>query len=243
MEVNLKFSDTQEITNVPYQELIGSLMYLSVSTRPDISFAISFLSQFNLHHTNEHWQAAKRVLRYLKATQDVGLLYKQTRQDIAGFVDADWANDPTDRKSFTGYVFKLADNAISWECRKQTSTALSSTEAEYMALSEASKEAVYLNGLLIELCSTYDKAVEIFSENQSIDLFNDNQSAQKIATNPIFHRRTKHVDVRYHHLREKIAEGKINLHYLSTQQMIADVCTKALPGPKHKLCSKGIGLK
>jgi hypothetical protein len=111
-------------------------MYLAVSTRPDIAFAVSMLSQFNQHHGKEHWNAAKRVLRYLKGTLDHGLTFKKTGEKLRVCVDADWAGSIDDRRSFTGYSFILASATISWETRKQRTVALSSTEAEYMALSD-----------------------------------------------------------------------------------------------------------
>lgn len=131
---------------------------------------------------------------------DYGLTFRRTNNKLVGNVDADWANGP-DRRSYTGYVFKLSDAPISWECKKQPTVALSSTKAEYKALSSASKEAVYLQRLLNELTGTLD----------CVSLFNDNQSAQKLAMNPVHHNRTKHIDVRSHFIRELIEVNKIAL--------------------------------
>lgn len=245
LEPNVKLSSAKGETNeekLPYQQLIGTLMYLSVTTRPDISFAVSYLSQFNISHTQEHWSAAKRILRYLKGTMDLGLVYSKVENcKLVGYVDADWANDPTDRKSFTGYAFTYANAAVSWECHKQTSVALSSTEAEYMALSEAAKESVHLRAFLNEVLGQ-NSFVTLYDNNNCVDLYNDNQSAQKIACNPIYHRRTKHIDTRYHFVREIIDDGNIKLIYMPTTTMIADICTKSLPSPKHKYCTDGLGL-
>ena len=138
-----------EEKKLPYRELVGALMYLAVSTRPDIAYAVSYLSQFNSCFRTEHWVAAKRVLRYLRGSDNVGLRFRRTGKALEGFVDADWANCPNDRKSYTGFVFALAGCPITWEARKQRTVALSSTEAEYMALSEAAKEATYLRRLLV----------------------------------------------------------------------------------------------
>ncbi|CAH2102591.1 unnamed protein product [Euphydryas editha] len=135
MEVNCKFNtkcDTLSENNCPYRELIGGLMYLSVCTRPDISYALSQLSQFNTAFTKDHWLAAKRILRYLSGTTDYGLVYVKTGNlDISVYADADWANDLTDRKSYSGFVVKLGGSTVNWESRKQRCVALSSTEAEY----------------------------------------------------------------------------------------------------------------
>ena len=115
---------------------------------PDIAFAVSYLSQFNCCYNKSHWAAAKRVLRYLKGTQGLGLKYQKTEKPLCGYVDADWANCTTDRRSYTGYMFILGGCPITWEARKQRTVALSSTEAEYMALSESSKEESHLRRFL-----------------------------------------------------------------------------------------------
>lgn len=231
-KIKLPLEESKTCIEVPYQELIGCLMYLSVTSRPDISYACSYLSQFNSKHNEEHWQAAKRVLRYLKGTADRALVYRKSNEEITGYTDADYASDATNRKSYTGYCFIYANAVVSWECRKQTTIAMSSCEAEYMALSESAKEAVHLRGLLSELVN-FSKAINIY---------NDNQSAQKVANNPILNRRTKHIDVRFHFIREKIANGEVKLAYLPTSKMIADICTKPLPRPKLEFCVEAMGL-
>ncbi|XP_057671346.1 uncharacterized protein LOC130903102 [Diorhabda carinulata] len=173
---------------IPYQELIGSLKYLAVMTRPDISHAVSLLSQYNNSYTKLHWQYVKRVLRYLKGTADFSMKFSKNNSKLTVFTDADWGADKKDRKSFTGYVFKLSGGSVSWKSCKQRTVALSTTEAVYMALSEAAKEAIYLRNLLFEITGEFD----------CINIFNDNQSAQKLACNPDFHDRSKHIDIRYH---------------------------------------------
>lgn len=235
MEVGSKLNyNEKENIDVPYQQLIGALMFLAVNTRPDIAFVTSYLSQFNLNHDAQHWKAAKRILRYLKGTIDYSLTYQKTNSlNVVGFCDADWANDLNDRKSYTGFVFILGNGAISWEAQKQCLVALSSTEAEYIALSESAKEAIHLKGLLNELIS-YD---------EKIILCNDNQSAQKLACNPVFHNKTKHIEIKYHFVRQTVDRNLITLKYVSTDKMIADIFTKSLNGPKHKFCTKGLGLK
>lgn len=219
--------------NLPYQSLIGSLMYLATSTRPDISHAVSALSQFNSQYTQEHWNAAKRLLRYLKGTQNHGLQFSRTGKPLVGYVDADWANCPDDRRSYTGYMFKLAGAAVNWESRKQRTVALSSTEAEYMAMSEATKEAIYWCNFL----------KEIGIESSPIVLFNDNRGAGELAKNPVFHSRTKHIDVRHHFIREAVENNQIIPKHLPTEDMVADIFTKGLSKPKHLVCLSGLGLK
>ena len=152
--------------------------------------------------------------------------------NLTGFADADWGSDKSDRKSFTGFVFKFSSSAVSWKSCKQRTVALSTTEAEYMALSDATKEAIYLRNLLFELTGKLN----------CVDIYNDNQSAQKLARNPIFHDRSKHIDIRYHFLRDALSENKINLKYLSTDEMVADIMTKSLQNVKNAKFVKDLGL-
>jgi len=141
---------SEDDVEFPYRELIGSLMYLAVGTRPDIAFTVSHLGQFNNCYDGTHWAAAKRVLRYLKGSIYSGLEYKFDETPLVGYV-ADWASCIVDRRSYTSFVFILNGAAISWDSKKQRTIVLSSTEAEYMALSEAAKESIYWRGFLIEL--------------------------------------------------------------------------------------------
>lgn len=218
--------------NIPYQRLIGSLMYLAVLTRPDIAYAVSFLSQFNNCYSEIHWNCAKRILRYLKGTKSYVLKFTKDNCELEGYADADWASNVNDRKSYTGFIFKLSGAAVAWESCKQRTVALSSTEAEYMALSEASKEAIYLRNLLSEL----------LDKECCVTIFNDNQSAQKLALNPIFHKRSKHIDVRYHFVRETVSNKLIDVKYIPTTDMTADILTKALPKIKHSMFLENLGI-
>jgi hypothetical protein len=233
MDVNNHFVNDENVNNVPYQQVIGCLMYLSVCTRPDIAFVSSYLSQFNLNHTAEHWLAVKHGIRYLKGTKEMSLVYQKSSDGLVGYTDADWANDATDHKSFTGYVLKFANSAVSWESHKQSTIALSSTQAEYMALGDACKEAIHLKGVMSEL----------FGNVGPITILNDSQSAQSIATNSVHHRRTKHIYVRFHAIREMVEERKVKLVYIPEAKMVADALTNALLGPKHKFCVTGLGVK
>jgi hypothetical protein len=191
LEVNLKLQKnySKELPDVPYQRLIGSLMYVAVCTRPDVAYAVNYLSQFNTCYSIAHWNCAKRVLRYLKGTCDERLTFRKTNKDLIGLTDANWAGDSTDRRSYNGFVFILAGGAISWGSQNQKCVALSSTESEYIALSEGARESVYLTDLLSELTA----------EKKTVQLYLDNQSAIKLCYNPVFHNRTKHIDIRYHY--------------------------------------------
>lgn len=217
----------------PYRELIGGLMYLSIVSRPDISYAVSYLSQFNNCYGKAHWEAAKRVLRYIKGTDHYCLTYRSGNSSLKGFADADWGGCINDRRSFTGYVFHFCGCPISWESRKQRTVALSTTEAEYVAITDAAKEAIYLMDTFLEL------GVKL---ELDITVYNDNASALKLSKNPVFHARTKHIAIRHHFIKEVLCEGKFKLKYLRTNDMVADVLTKALSGPKHIKCVKELGL-
>lgn len=234
IETKLDFlNETENKTDdVPYQALIGSLMYLSVLTRPDISFSVSYLSQYNNSYTDKHWACAKRILRYLKETKNYVLKFKKGDLELRGYVDADWANCSLDRKSYTGFIFKLCGSVISWQSAKQKTVALSSTEAEYMALSEACREAIYLRNLLYEL----------ISYNKCITLFNDNQSALNLSVDASNHKRSKHIDVRHHYIREAVSNKVVKTLYLQTDEMPADIMTKGLRKEKHYEFLKCMGL-
>ena len=218
----------------PYRELIGGLMYLAIATRPDINHAVSILAQFNDCHEDAHWVAAKRILRYLKGTVDYSLNYQKSDDSIEGHVDADWGRCKIDRRSVTGYVFTLCRGAITWKSQKQRTVALSSTEAEYMALAECAKGAVYLNEFIKELG---------FHDLTGITIHNDNLGAQLLAKNPIVHPRIKHIDIRYHFIREVLKRGDIRLEHTSTDEMVADALTMPVAVVKHQFCINSMGLK
>lgn len=229
-----KLQPAEEKSNFPYQRLIGSLMYLSVFTRPDIAFAVSYLSQFNNSHSTSHWVQAKRVLRYLKGTKKLCLSYRKGQRVLLGYTDADWGGDHTDRRSFTGYLFTLGQSAVSWEARKQRTVALSSTEAEYMALCESAREALFLRGIYNEL-QPQDK-------RPSLTIYNDSQSAQSLCHNPVYHKRSKHIDIKYHFVRDCVNRGTISIKYLSTHDMPADALTKSIGSTKLDKCKTIMGL-
>ena len=221
--------DTKDYT---YSALVGSLNYLAVCTRPDISQAVGALSKYMAAPTTAHWLAAKHVLRYLAATTDRGITFGGDTASLVGYCDADYAGDPDSRRSTTGFVFVLHNGAISWASRLQKTVAASTTEAEYMAEAAAVKEALWIKTLLTDLN---------YSIN-SVKLYADNQAAIKLMSNPIVSQRSKHIDVSYHFARQHIANGTISLDYMPTANMIADTLTKAVPESKHRTCCSGMGL-
>ena len=191
-----------------YQSLVGSLMYLMLSTRPDLAFTISTLSKFKFASVPlpMHLAVAKRVLRYLKTTKTLAPSFSSEQRDaqLVGFSDSDWGGERDDQKSTSGYVFTIGGTEISWKSKKQAVVALSSTEAEYIGTSEATREAIWPQRLLLEITES----------NQPTHLqllFADNQGAIKLAENPHFHERTKHIDIKYHFVRQAYENGLITV--------------------------------
>lgn len=221
--------------NIPYHEAVGCLLYLSQGTRPDIAYIVNVLSRYNNKPTAQHWSALKRVLRYLKATINYKLTFKRDDSDIIGYCDADWANQTDDRRSCTGYVFLFQGAAISWGSKRQQTVALSSTEAEYMSLAASVQEAMWLKQLQEEFWPEL--------KNKPTIMFCDNQSCISLSGNESYHARSKHIDVRYHFIREKIAANQVLVEYMKTEDMIADVLTKGLHRPKHEVFTNAMGLR
>jgi transposase InsO family protein len=208
----------------PYQMIIGSLMYAAITTRPDIIFAVQQLSQFSSNPGRQHWRAAKRVVRYLKGTRDYSLvLGGKENIRLTGYTDADWANDPDRRRSISGYLFTLGGGVISWSSRKQQTVATSSCEAEYMAASHCTKEALWLRNLLKQL----DMA-----QTNPTKLYCDNEGAISLTKDASFHSRSKHIDVAHHFVRERVDANQITFEHVPTHRMPADALTKALARPK-----------
>lgn len=226
--------ENEEIDNGFYREIIGALMYLVVGTRPDIANTVSRLAQFVNKPCKQNWLGVKRILRYLAGTTKLGIFYTKKTKPMIGYCDADWGGCLEDRRSYSGYVFILAGGAVSWKSQKQRTVALSSTESEYVSLSEAVKEAIYLKGLLTELQQ------ETFSK---IELLIDNRGAEQLASNPVYHARTKHIDIRHHFVREAVENEIVKLRHVSSSEMVADILTKALPRELHDKCIQGLGLE
>ena len=238
MEVNLKLEklETAEVNATEYQQLIGSLMYGSIGTRFDIAHDVGVLSRHNHSPGKQHHTAVKRVFRYLRGASDNYILYdgKSAIEGPVIYCDADWAGDPSDRKSISGYTAILSGAAISWSSKKQATVSLSSTEAEYIAAARATQEATWIHTFLSEIGHPLKKP---------ITLYVDNQSAIKLIQNPVAHDRTKHIDIKYHFIRDAQARGIIKVEYCPTNDQVADVLTKPLPHEKHKHFTEQMGLR
>ena len=225
--------------NILYASLIGSINYCATFTRPDISFAIHKCSQFISKPTEEHWVAAKRILRYLINTKNNGILYKSQGTGIsgyahhlAGFTDADFAGDVNDRKSTSGWIYTYNGAPISWSSKKQNIVTRSMMEAELVAGSFASVEGIWLLKLGKDFNLMF-KPIPLFADNKSFILFSKND---------INNNRTKHIDTHYHYTKEQMNAGNITLHYIPSCENPADMLTKALPSRKHQHLLNALGI-
>ncbi|KXJ72178.1 hypothetical protein RP20_CCG018696 [Aedes albopictus] len=230
-----KCTDKAEQTDKPYRELIGCLMYATTTSRPDLSAAVNYFSGFQSCASEEHWSHLKRVLRYIRGTLGAKLVFRRSGECklLQGYVDADCAEDVSDRRSTSGFLFYVYGCLVSWASRKQTSVALSSAEAEYVALSVGATEAIWLRMVLQDLHRTLDEPT---------DILEDNQACIRVAEEEKPTKRLKHVDVRWHFIRTEIQRGVIKLSYVPTNLQVADIMTKALPGPQFANLRDKLGL-
>lgn len=229
----IKDDEAERMKRVPYKEAVGCLMYLAQCTRPDICHAVNVLCRFNENPGEKHWNAVKHLLRYLRGTSKFRLTYKKEADPtITGYSDADWATSSEDRKSITGFVFIAQGGAISWCCKRQQTVALSTCEAEYMALSAAVQEALWWK----RLRATFDI-------DEAVKINCDNQSTIAVAKNGGYYPRTKHIDIRYCFIRDAVQRGDVDIVYISTDKQLADCLTKSLPKPKIELQRAAMGIQ
>jgi hypothetical protein len=236
MEAKLKLlvdTSSDLIDATLYRQIIGSLMYLT-NTRPNICFAVNTLSRFLVKPRCLHLVAAKHVMRYLKGTMDYGLSYDGDHDfTLSGYTDADWAGSIVDRKSTSECCFSLGSTMISWQIRKQSSIALSTAEAEYIATCSASYKAIWLRNLLTGLFDLEMRAIVILC---------DNQSYIKMTENPVFYDRLKHIEIRYHFIRNMVQRGALKLQYISMDEHVVDVLTKPLSRVKFEHFRDKLGI-
>ena len=204
-----------------YQSIVGSLMYAMLGTRPDLAFAVSVVSRFSSNPDKTHMRAVERILRYLHDTADMGLVFRGTLQPLSGYTDSDWAGDPDTRRLTSGYVFSLGSAAISWSSKRQPTVSLCTCEAEYIGQTNATKEAIWLQGFLKQI-DPGDPGLG------ATIIYGDNQGAIALAKNDQFHGRVKHIDIQHHFVREKLVEGRINLRYVPILEQVANELIKAL---------------
>ncbi|XP_019245188.1 PREDICTED: uncharacterized protein LOC109225051 [Nicotiana attenuata] len=207
-----------------YRMLVGKLNFLT-NTRLDIAFSVQHLSQFMQDPREPHLKAAFHLLRYLKGDLTLGVFMSNDSDwSIKAYCDSDWAACPDTRKSVSGYVVLLGSSLISWKSKRQETVSLSSVEAEYRSLRKVVGELVWLKRLLTELTASCSSPFEVFC---------DSESALHIARNPVFHERTKHIEVDCRFVRQQLQDGLVSLHHIATNDQLADILTKALIGIKH----------
>ncbi|KAJ7533740.1 hypothetical protein O6H91_13G062100 [Diphasiastrum complanatum] len=219
-----KLDESQSFDATMYRQLVGSLIYLT-TTRPDICYVVGIVSQFMAAPTETHWKTAKRILHYVKGTSEYGVIYRKHDglSELCGYVDANWGGDYDDCRFTTGYVFQFCGSCFFWSSKKQSTIALSTTEAEYKAMFSAAQEAIWLRQILEEIG---------MRQKNPTTLHSDNQSEIQLAKNLVFHARTKHIEIQYHFIRERLLSREIRVVHCSTEEQLADIFTKPLTGEK-----------
>ncbi|KAH9785565.1 hypothetical protein KPL71_010000 [Citrus sinensis] len=228
--------EIERMRRVPYAEAVGSLMYAMLCTRPDICFAVGMVSRYQSNPGPEHWTAVKHIMKYLKRTKNYMLVYSGDELIPVGYTDSDFMSDKDSRKSTSGYVFTLGSGAISWRSVKQSCIADSTTEAEYVAASEAAKEAVWLRKFLQDL-------EVVPAVTAPLKLFCDNSGAVAQSKEPRNHKKQKHIQRKYHLIRDIVQRGDVEVTQIASQQNLADPFTKAIPGKPFNLHLESMGMR
>ena len=229
-----KVEERDSMDAYPYREMVGSLMFSAVTVRLDIAFAVQQLAQFTENPGMDHWIAAKRVLRYLKKTIDQGILLGSAPSDaLTGYCDSDWGGSPDTGRSTSGILFTLFGGPVAWASRAQKCVTLSTAEAEYVSMSEGIKEAIWLRNLVKDLGL----------KQETVVLMNDNQATLRMIENKKYEsRKAKHIEIKHHFIREKVAEGVVSVEHIATTEQPADMLTKRLPPQSLEKCKRRAGM-
>ena len=220
--------EKEQMRNIPYAFAVGSMMYAHVCTRPDIAFVVGMLGRYQSNPGLDHWRAAKKVMRYLQGTKDYMLMFRHTDSlEVVGYLDADFSGCVDSRKSTSGYIFMLADGAVSWRSAKQSLIATSTMEAEFVSCFEATSHGVWLKSFIsgLRLVNTISRPLRIFCDNSAAVFFAKNNKSGS---------RSKHIDIKYLAIRERVKDNKVVIEHISTELMIADPLTKGMPPFKFK---------
>ncbi|KAH9667906.1 hypothetical protein KPL70_021226 [Citrus sinensis] len=218
----------EQMTNIPYASIVGSLMYAQVCTRPDIAYVVGMLGRYQSNPGLDHWRAAKKALRYLQRTKDYMLTYRRSDQlEVIGYSDSDFAGCSDTRKSTSGYVFLLAEGAISWRSAKQSLIATSTTEAEFVSCFEATTQTIWLRSFIsgLEIVDSISRPLKIYYDNSAVVFLAKNNKSGS---------RSKHIDIKYLAIREHVNSQKVVIQHINTKVMIADPLTKGLPPSLYK---------
>jgi hypothetical protein len=248
------FCEDKPANRKEYLSMVGSLMYAALGSRPDIAYSVTALSRYNIQPLEMHTTAAKRVLRYLKTTSDFQIHYRRLplsshdiNISIVGYTDSDWAGNLTTRKSVGGCLFGLGTNGsegpvmsglIHWQAKSQSVVALSTLEAEYIAASHATRESLWLKRMLKEAVD----GMGVTACNRAVPIGCDNQGAIKLIASGVVRQKSKHIDVKYHHVHDEQMKGLVKFHYVTSESNPADLLTKPLAAPRHEQLVRLIGL-
>lgn len=223
-----------KVDSTLYKQIVGSLMYLT-ATRPDLMFVVSLISRFMANPTELHFAVAKRIMRYVKGTLELGVWYQRGGNDeLVGYTDSDYAGDVDDSKSTSGYVFLMSGGAVAWSSRKQPIVTLSSTEAEYVAAATCACQTIWMRRILEEIGHKQDDQMVLLC---------DNTSTIKLSKNAVMHGKSKHIRVHYHFLRDLTKEGVVKLEYCSTEEQLADILTKPLKMASFQRIREAFGMR
>ncbi|KAL9999278.1 putative RNA-directed DNA polymerase [Helianthus debilis subsp. tardiflorus] len=223
-----------KVNETVYRSLIGGLIYLT-HTRPDLAYSVAMLSRFMQAPSKHHLGAARKVLRYVAGTYNFWLWYERNEEfKLVGFTDSDWAGSLDDRKSVSANVFMLGKGAVSWCSKKQSTVALSSTEAEYISATGGACQAIWLRRILQELG---------LNQGQGTQIFCDSKSAIDLSRNPVLNSRSKHIELKYHFIRDMVSEGQVELLFCNTNEQLADLMTKALAKERFVYLRYKIGVQ
>lgn len=226
----------EEVDATQYRQIVGSLRYLC-NTRPNISYSVGVISRFMERPRMPHLLAAKRIMRYVKGTLEFGLVFPNMKGEqeveLMGYSNADWCGDKNDRKSTAGYFFRFGEAPISWCSKKESIVALSSCEAEYVAASMSACQALWIDSLLQEMK---------VKEEGVVKLLVDNKSAINLAKHPIAHGRSKHIEARFHFLRDQVSRGKLKLEFCKSECQVADILTKPMKKDRFDKLRSDLGV-
>ena len=245
--------ESERMRNVPYRRVVGALMYLSNTTRPDIAFCVRKVAQFAQAPGEIHWQVVKKILRYLNGTAHYGLVFGRVERSadagvtsaadtsagaaaahISCYADADWAGNTDSRRSCTGNLVLLGGSIVDWTCKMQSTVALSSCEAEYQSSGSAVQSMLFMDSLLTEMGLRGNNNDGQRDGTLKLKVLNDNQSAVAICKNDVLHSRVRHIDIKHHFIREQVEKGAVEVSWISTNKQLADILTKAMTGAPFK---------